>query len=159
MPAPVLHDAVGDLGDVGDAAAPHANRHAGAGLEPRREAAVLELAPGFCTDIGQAEVREILADEEQAGRHHQVSSREPTLSFISLANLSSSSQDPGGTSARRSGPLDPLKRNGLQIERRFSRFPDRTDAHGGPAVRQAHGAGGQCGPFHFVDFRARHAVG
>ena len=81
--APVLHDALDDVGDVGDAAAADADGHAGAGLKPRGEAAVLELAARLGTDIGQAEVGEILADEEQAGRKHQASSGEPTLSFIS----------------------------------------------------------------------------
>jgi len=38
------------------------------------------------------------------------------------------------------------KGHGLQIARRFSRSPDRTHAHGGPALRQAHGAGRQCSP-------------
>ena len=69
--APVLHDALDDGRDVGDAAAADADRHAGAGPKPRREAAVLELAARLCTDIGQAAVRKILANEEQAGRKHQ----------------------------------------------------------------------------------------
>jgi hypothetical protein len=37
----------------------------------------------LCTDIGQAKVGEILANEEQAGWKHQASSGELTLSFIS----------------------------------------------------------------------------
>jgi hypothetical protein len=81
--APVLHDALNDVGDVGDAAAPDANRHTGAGRKPRGEAAVLELAVCLYPDIGQAKVGEMLADEEQAGRKHQASSGEPTMSFIS----------------------------------------------------------------------------
>src|SRR5258708_29629112 len=81
--APVLHDALNDVGDAGDAAAPDANRHTGAWLKPRGEAAVLELAVRFRTDIGQAKVGEILAKEQQAGRKHQASSGELTGSFIS----------------------------------------------------------------------------
>src|SRR5258708_5446304 len=81
--APVLHDALNDVCDVGDAAAPDANRHAGAGLKPRGEVAVLELAVRLGPDIGQAKVREILANEEQAGWQHQASPGELTLSFIS----------------------------------------------------------------------------
>src|SRR5260221_5302590 len=80
--APVPHDALNDVGDVGDAAAPDANRHTGAGLEPGGEAAALELAVRLCTDIGQPKIREILANEEQAGGEHQGSSGELTVSFI-----------------------------------------------------------------------------
>ena len=83
MIAPVLHDALDDAGDIGDAAAADANRHTGAGLKPRREAALFELAVRLRTDIGQAEVWEILADEEKTGWKHQVSSGERTCSFIS----------------------------------------------------------------------------
>ena len=64
--APVLHDALDDGRDVGNAPAPDTNRHPGAGLKTRSEAALLELTARLCTDIGQAEVRETLADKEQS---------------------------------------------------------------------------------------------
>ena len=82
MVAPVLHDALDDDRDIGDAAAPDTDRHAGAALKPRREAAEFELSARFCTDIGQAAVRKILADEKQTGRKHQASSGALTFSFI-----------------------------------------------------------------------------
>jgi hypothetical protein len=66
--APVLHGALDDVRDVGNAAAPDADGHASAGRKPRRESAAPELAAGLGTDIGQTAVREILTDDEQAGR-------------------------------------------------------------------------------------------
>ena len=67
---PVTHDAVNDRGNVGDASAADADRDAGAGLEPRREAAVLELPARLSPDIRKAEIGKILADEEQPrGKH------------------------------------------------------------------------------------------
>jgi hypothetical protein len=81
--APVRHNALDDDRNVGDAPAPDTDRNAGAGLKPRREAAGFELAARLGRDISQAEVRKILADEEQAGREHQASSGKETVSFIS----------------------------------------------------------------------------
>src|SRR5438874_6003196 len=71
--APVLHHAVDDDRDIGDAAAPDADCDASARSKTRREVAVLELAVRLCTNIGQAEVREILANHEQARWKHQAS--------------------------------------------------------------------------------------
>jgi hypothetical protein len=82
LSAPVLHGALDDVRDIGDAAAPDADGHASAGLKPRRESAALELVARFGTDIGQTEVREILTNDEQAGGKHQASG-ELTVSFIS----------------------------------------------------------------------------
>jgi hypothetical protein len=81
--APVLDGALDDGRNVGDAAAADADGHAGAGPKPRGEAALFELPPRFCPHIGQTPVRKILANDEQARRKHQVSSGEPTMSFIS----------------------------------------------------------------------------
>lgn len=81
--APVLHGALDDGCDVGDAATPDADSHASAGPEPRREPAALELVARLCTDIRQAQVRKILTNDEQAGRKHQASSGELTVPFIS----------------------------------------------------------------------------
>ena len=67
----VLHDALDDGGDVGDAATSDADGHAGAGLKARREAALLEPCARLGTDVGKAEVGEILADEQQSGGKHQ----------------------------------------------------------------------------------------
>jgi hypothetical protein len=69
--APVLNDALDDRGDVGDATAPDANRDTGAGLKPGREAALFELAARLGPDVGQPEIREVLTDQEQAGRKHR----------------------------------------------------------------------------------------
>ena len=81
--APVLHDAVDDGRDIGDAAASNADGDASAGPKPRREVAAIELVARLYPDIANAEVREILANDEQAGWKHQASSGRLTLSFIS----------------------------------------------------------------------------
>jgi N6-adenosine-specific RNA methylase IME4 len=81
--APVLRDALHDDRNVGDAAAPDADCHAIARPKPRREVAVFELVARLCADIAKAEVREILANDEQAGWKHHASSGRLTLSFIS----------------------------------------------------------------------------
>ena len=71
--APVLHGALDDGRDVGDAAAADADRHASARPKPRREAAALELVARLASDIAQTQVGEILTNDEQAGRKHQAS--------------------------------------------------------------------------------------
>jgi hypothetical protein len=65
--APVLNDALHDRGNVRYAAAADANRDARGWSTSRGEARLLELTPRLCTDIGQSEVGEMLADEKQAG--------------------------------------------------------------------------------------------
>jgi len=69
--APILHRALDDGGDIGDAAASDADCHPGAGPEPRREPAALELLACLATDIANAEVGEVLAGDEQAGWKHR----------------------------------------------------------------------------------------
>ena len=68
---PVLHRALDDGGDIGDAAATDADCHPGAWPEPRREPAALELLARLATDIAKAEVGEVLASDEQAGWKHR----------------------------------------------------------------------------------------
>ena len=69
--APVLHDALDDRRDIGDAAAPDADGHASARPKPRRELAVLQLLACLASDIAKAQVGEVLASDEQAGWEHQ----------------------------------------------------------------------------------------
>jgi hypothetical protein len=64
--APVLDDALDDDADIGDAATPDANRHAGAGVNARGEASLLEPATCLRTNVGEPMVRKLLSDEEQA---------------------------------------------------------------------------------------------
>ena len=61
--APVVRGAPDDDRDLGNAAAPDANRHASARTKPRREPAALELAARFCTDITQAQIGKVLAND------------------------------------------------------------------------------------------------
>jgi hypothetical protein len=82
MVLPVLDRAPDNGGDVGDAAAAHADRNAGAGSRPRREPASFQLLPGFGTDVSQPAIREMLSNEEQAVRQHQRSAGAATVSFI-----------------------------------------------------------------------------
>jgi hypothetical protein len=80
--APVLHGALDDGRDIGDATAADADCHSHAGPKPSRESAVLELLARFAADIAEAKVGEVLAGDEQSRRKHQASSARPTLSFI-----------------------------------------------------------------------------
>ena len=56
---PVLHRALDDGGDIGDAAASDADCHTSAGRELRREPAPLELLARLASDIAKAEVGEV----------------------------------------------------------------------------------------------------
>ena len=71
MSVPILHRAVDDGGDVGDATAADADGQACTWTKPRREAAVVELVPCLSRDVAKAAVRKILADEKEARRKHQ----------------------------------------------------------------------------------------
>ncbi len=79
---PVLHGALDDGRDIGDATAADADCHSSAGPKPLRESAVLELLPRLAADIAEAKVGEVLAGDQPSRRKHQASSARPTLSFI-----------------------------------------------------------------------------
>jgi hypothetical protein len=69
--APVLNDALDNSGNVGDTPAADADPYPRARLQPRRKAALLELAPRLAPYVSQPEIGKILADEEQAGWEHR----------------------------------------------------------------------------------------
>jgi hypothetical protein len=79
---PVLDHAPHDSSDVCDAAAADANRDASARAEPRGEATALQLPPRLRTHVVEAAIREILTNDQEAGRKHH-SSTDVTVSFIS----------------------------------------------------------------------------
>ena len=68
---PVLDGGARDGGDIGDAAAAHADGHAGAGLEARGESGSVKLALDFGGYIGDAAVGKMLAYQEKAGELHR----------------------------------------------------------------------------------------
>src|SRR5262245_59943745 len=69
--APVPHDGLDDRGDVGDAAAPDANREPRAAGKPRREPAALQPDARLGPNVDQPTIGKILADEEHAGGKHR----------------------------------------------------------------------------------------
>ena len=71
MVAPVLNDGLDNGRDIRDATAADANRDARTGLKLRGEAAPFELAAGFCANIRQPQVRELLPDDEHTGWKHR----------------------------------------------------------------------------------------